>query len=560
MAHLRLWTPLASFLLALTWLLPNASPPWVAFHKDAWASFVLLLVGVGVIFRKTSDRSLFSIDIFSGLLVFLAAITLAQWLFGAIYFFGHAAVGVSYFLAASLSVVIGRAWEESEAGAPGDFLFLAFLVAAMGTSGLMLAQWLGIESRVVPINEMASAGRPFGNLVQPNNAATLLLLGNVSLFWYWTRRKLGRVIGILSAVYLLFFVGLTGSRIGAISAISLILIALALSYRQTAFRPARAVLSVSVIVLLLVLLVAFSWLWIVDASEINFKLPDRPSTDIRLRVYRAYLAATLENPWWGSGFGQGVRAQLSAADLGYDLSGLFTWTHNAFLDVATWFGVPSGLALAASVLAVYVRVLRTPFSMERSAYFAGVYVVFMHAMVELPHGYAYFLFPTCMLVGCILPGISISSFGIPKKLVGLGIVLLGALLIIIGRDYLRAESSFYTWRFKYANVGTLHPIEIPNAWILNQFPALLTGLRGSAKTLDDQAVEDFEEGVMLFPSPATLQHLAEVQLLRGEVAAAQRTATRARFLTSPYERRAMAARWLNLGKEDPIFQKVEWRE
>ena len=47
-----LWAPLASLLLALAWLIPNTSQPWVAFQKEFWAGVTFALVGT--IYKSTS--------------------------------------------------------------------------------------------------------------------------------------------------------------------------------------------------------------------------------------------------------------------------------------------------------------------------------------------------------------------------------------------------------------------------------------------------------------------------------------------------------------------------
>ena len=96
----------------------------------------------------------------------------------------QALLGFGYFLAAGLVLMLGRAWEEREPGKPGNFLFHALWMAAMVTSGIMLAQWLRISVSEVWVNPVPPWGRPFGNLIQPNNAGSLLLLGMVSLLWF----------------------------------------------------------------------------------------------------------------------------------------------------------------------------------------------------------------------------------------------------------------------------------------------------------------------------------------------------------------------------------------
>jgi len=562
MSHLPLWTPLASVLLALAWLMPNAAPPWLAFHKDAWLALNLLLVAGVVVFKRRSSIKAYSVDALSALFALLAIFTVVQWGLGIVYFSGHAAVGVAYFGAAALAVVLGRAWEQGEPGKPGDYLFLAFLLAALGTSGLMLVQWLQLDVNEVWVNYLPPSGRPFGNLIQPNNAATLLLLGIVSLLWFGIRGSLRRRVGLLGAAYLLFFIALTGFRVGYLSFVSLTLLGLFMSWRYTELRSLRSVSCVLLSMLpAFVLFISHDWnpssLGGMASSQQPF---DRDLTSARTQVYRAYLAAAWANPWTGYGFEQGAKTQMAAEALGHHVPGLFTWAHNAFLDLATWFGVPAALLALGAVVASLRTVVRGPFEKKRAVYFAGIYVVFLHGMVELPLAFAYFLLPICIFAGAMLAGLQGAAVALPKGLVAVTIVGLFTLLGAIAYDYLRVEAAFYTWRFKQANIGRNHPMDIPDTVLLNQYEALLRGLRGSPGTLTDEAMQDFEQAIFLDPSAAGMQHLAELQLGRGDVAGAQKTADMGRLLTKDEQRKALAARWRYLAIRNPAYREVDWRD
>lgn len=559
MAHLPLWTPVASFFLALAWLLPNGSPPWYAFHKDAWLALILWMVALVWVFKHRGSIRTYSVDPLSAIFVLLALLTVTQWGMGILFFSGHSALGVGYFMAAALGVVIGRAWEQKEPGGVGDFLFLAFLLAALGTSGLMLVQWFRLDFNEAWVNYLPPWGRPYGNLLQPNNAATLLLLGMVSLLWYGVTGRIGKFAGMAAAIYLMFFVALSGSRIGYLSFASLAISAIVLGFRHVAIRPMRPAFGVLLILLpLFIFLISHEWAIIEVAT--GSKPLQRDLANARMLLYPAYLEAALANPWLGYGFEQGARTQMAASALGHELPGLFTWAHNAFLDIATWFGIPMALlAIAAVGFSVYA-VMRSPFDLKRSVYVAGVYVVFLHAMVELPLAFAYFLLPTGMLAGAMLAGLKGPVVLLPRSLLASVLVGLGVLLGALTYDYFRVEAAFYTYRFKHANIGRNHPMDIPDTLILNQFEALLIGLRGSPESMTEDAMHRFEQAIVLDPSAAGMQHLAELQLRRGDVASAQRTADMGRLLSQGKIRRALAARWRYLGTLDPVYRTVEWRE
>jgi O-antigen ligase len=559
MSKLPIWTPLASILLALAWLLPNASPPWPAFHKDAWSAFVFCLVAAVVVFRRQAGGFRgFYLDPMVAVLLLLAVLPVEQWGLGIVHFSGHAAVGFGYFSAAALACLIGRTWEQSDPGKPGDFLFLALLLAALGTSWLMLAQWLRLDVNDVWVNPLPSWGRPYGNLVQPNNAATLLILGMVSLFWFAVQGRIGKVVWGVGSAYLLFLVVLTGSRSGYLSLLVVTLLGLFMGWRRAEFRPWRGAFGLLLgLFPLFVFLVTRDWGGETAFAQQPF---ERNLTSARLLVYRAYLEAAWASPWLGYGFEQGAVTQLASAALGHQLPGLFTWAHNAFLDLATWFGIPVALLAMAAVAVSLVAVLRGPFDMKRAVYFAGTCVVFLHGMVELPLAYAYFLLPASLMAGAMLAGLKVFALPLPRAGVATVLVGLIAMLGVITHDYLQIESAFYTWRFKQANVGRNHPMDVPDTLLLNQAEALLVGLRGTPESMTGDSLREFEQAVFLEPSAAALQHLAELQLGRGDIAAAQRTADMGRLLTQGKERKALAARWRYLGTQDPAFLAVVWRE
>lgn len=518
------------------------------------------LVAGAVVFqgRSKEEARRFFLDPLSAVLVLMAVLSLVQWWAGIVYFFGHAAMGFAYFSAAALTCVIGRSWEKTDPGKPGDFLFVALLLAALSTSWLMLAQWLRIDVNDVWVNPLPVGGRPYGNLVQPNNAATLLILGMVSLFWFAGRGWIGKKVWVLGSAFLLFMVVLTGSRSGYLSFLIVLFLGLVMGLRQDELRSWRGpLLLLGALLPLFVFLVTREW---GGDSAFTQQPFERNLTSARMLVYRAYLDATWASPWLGYGFEQGAVTQMASAALGHQLPALFTWAHNAFLDVATWFGIPVALLAIAAVVIHVTALLRGTFDLKRSIYAAGVCVIFMHGMVELPLAYAYFLLPACLMAGAMLPGLKSLSLALPRASVAALLLSLVAMLGVISRDYLQIESAFYTWRFKQASVGRDHPMDVPESLLLNQFQALLVGLRSTPATITEEGLRAFEQAVLLAPSAAAIQQLAELQLGRGEVSAAQRTADMARVLTQGKERKALAARWRYLGTQDAAYRSVKWRE
>lgn len=559
MKHLPIWTPLAAVLLAFAWIMPNASPPWVAFHKDAWTAFVFLLVGLVLAFAGRSAKVEFRLDALSIVLIFAALLCLLQWTWGMVYFLGHALVGVAYFGAAALAIILGRSWEARSPSRPGDFLFWSFWLGAMGTCGIMLAQWLRLEVNEVWIQSLGADRRPFGNLIQPNNAATLLLLGVVALQWFSVCGSLRRLPALICLAFFSFFLVLTGSRIAYLTFFVLAVAGLLIGLRQSIVRTWWPVyLAMILLVPLFRFLISYDWSVTVVETE-GVRPLVSVAQNVRFVVYQAYLEAAFTKPWLGFGFEQGAKTQLAAYGLGYELPELFTWSHNAFLDLTTWFGLPIAFGAITAVGFCAISTLRAPFDPRRYVYCASVVVIFLHGMVELPLAYAYFLFPACLLTGAMTANVKWPTLSLPLAAVRASLLGMAVLFGGIIYDYLRVESAFYTWRFMNARVGKNHPMDVPDTLLLKQYQALLTGLRGSAETLSDQELKDFEAAIYLDPSAAGLLKLAEVQLKRGDIPSAQRTADMASVLTHGEMRSRVAARWAYLGTIDPAYRAVTWR-
>ncbi len=556
--QLPLWTPIASLTLALGWLLPNANPPWVAFQKDAYVAAVLLVCALPLAWRAYRAGLAPRSDPIAIGLFGLAALTMAQWVTGTIHFSGHALVGASYWIGAAFAVLLGHLWARFDGRQFGDFIFGAFLIGALATVGMMLAQWVGLEFGSVWLAE-ARDRRPFANLIQPNNAASLLLLGLVALFWLRLRAQLSWLVGSLAAAYLLFGVAISGSRIAFLSLVLLAVFA-AVSAMRRADRRKHGWLALLVLcsfVVLVWLLNSYSSS-VTSIADVRAHALGRDLAGGRLAAYAAFLDAAAHGPWMGFGFDQAASAQLAAQRLGHDLPTYFRWSHNAFLDLIIWYGPVVGLLSILLVLWAVRHSARTPMDPECVCLAAGIFVVGMHAMVELPLAYGYFLFPVCLLVGALNARIGLPSIRLPRASVFVSAVLLTCWLAVFALDYLKVEASYYAWRFKQARIGAHHPHDVPDTRVLDHFKALLEGVRGSAETLSESDMVAFREAVKLQPSPVALVHLAALQVRKGMVVEAQQTADLANSIYGSPIGDGMRNRWAELSAVEPALAQIVW--
>jgi O-antigen ligase len=555
-AHLPIWGPAASVLLALAWLIPNSTNPWVAFHKDFWAGLVFVLVGLVLVLRGWRARRTFRADPIACVVAALALFCLLQWAVGIQYFFGHAALGATYLMAAAMAVVLGRAWEAEQPGAVAGWLFPAFLLGAIGTAGLMLKQWLGVSGYEVYTHLLVGEPRPYGNMLQPNNAATLLLLGTLGVFWFRARGLFGDASTVFCAGFLVFALVLTQSRIGYLAFGVLVGLGMVFGPKNLGPTTRRTILLLALWFILVLALLPVLNGWV----EQGVTLMSRSRGEVRFKLWTALGLATLQHPLLGLGFFPGFQAQVVAADLGHPIPGYFAWAHNGFLDIALWFGLPAAAALLA-VFALGVNRFRHALHRPDGILCAAaVLALGLHGLVELPLAYAYFLLPFALLLGGLSEQVQWSAVRIHARAVAAMFAVLATSLLVIGRDYLEIESSIYSWRFKISNVGLHHDLDLPQTLLLNQYRAYVIGVRMAPRDLDAQSLRDFERSVEQEPSPLALQAVVLAHVERGNLEEARRWISVARLISEPPQRKALAMSWQSRAADDPKYALVQWPE
>lgn len=554
-ANQPLWTPVASLALAVAWLLPNAHPPWVAFHKDAYLALVLAVVCLPVIARAWRFRVASRWDWLSVYLMGLSLLVAGHWAAGKVEFLGQAFVGVVFFFAAGFAVYIGRLWTTSTAGHVERWLFSAFLVAGIASAGVIYGQWLQIDMHPVWFNYLPPGERPYGNLNQANNAGSLLLLGLIALAWLMLTSRVRTGVFLMAAAFLIGALVLTASRITFVSYVALLLVALLQAWRLPKFRKYRW-LPVILLVMFVVIFLAQQLGW-GEAAE-NSNPLRRDLTGIRMLAYGAFGEAVLRGPLSGFGFDQAVKAQLFAGQLGHKLPGLFGWTHNFLLDIAVWFGWPIAvLGIAVGGWSVW-QLRRLTFDPTIAANIACVLTLLMHGMVELPLTYAYFLLPLCLLIGALCGHAAIPSARLPLPMAGACLIGLALALGAVCTDYLRTEAAFNAWRFKAARVGTPPERIETDFLLLDQFSVLINGLEADPSNPSAIDLERFRSAVLSFPSPYALQRLVLFQAKAGDIENAEKSVEMARLLTSGDTNRDMAKQWRTWQKTDPDVARIAW--
>ena len=180
--------------------------------------------------------------------------------------------------------------------------------------------------------------------------------------------------------------------------------------------------------------------------------------------------ASLQQPFVGFGWGQLASANFLVIENYPGQPGLFTQSHNLILDLILWNGYPLGL-LAVAVLAWWLwKAGSFVRDFSQLHLMAFVLVLGIHAMLEFPLQYAFFLLPFGLIVGALHTSLGFRTVLKSKKWIHIVISLLSIIVLAITiRDYFRVETSFYGLRFEHRKIETDIPSTPPNVVALTQF-------------------------------------------------------------------------------------------
>lgn len=477
----------ALVLIPAAWLLPNHYHPWLSAWQEgiALVFLALSLLGTGIRLRLPALWVTF---------VGLAVVSvIGQWAAGHIHFAGDAWITLLYVLglAGALAAGSGLADQQRAAGlGPLEMVALGAVAAAVLSVGIALVQWTGTGLLGLWGAELPPGGRPFANVAQPNHLCTLAFWGLCSAALLFETRQLGRMGFYVTALTLLAGMVMSGSRTGWLQVAVFALTAFALGCRVGARLGRGDVLMVVTAFVLLNLL------WPVLNEAISLSAGRTAASpvqgDLRWPLWRVLAAAVIEQPLWGYGWQQIALAHQAVALDHPPVHRYFEHSHNLVLDLLLWCGLPVGVML--TVLGAWA-VLR-PVSHLRDAralwLMVAVLGVLTHAMVEYPHGYAYFLLPVGIALGAVY-AMTFPGAGWPVPVVALrGAGALGlAALAVVAVEYLQAEQNYRLLRLESARIGTSRIESQPaDLRVLTQLGAFLRFARTEARPgMTDEEVE-----------------------------------------------------------------------
>jgi O-antigen ligase len=457
----------AGVVLTLALLLPNHYPPWAAFHAD-------LLAGVAfaplMLWALPQRGSLPGLVLGAGL---LSVVPLIQIGTGQLSFAGDGWVAWLYVIGFALAALSGARYVLASPAGLAQIASLpaGLLIAALISVGIAVHQWLDLQLLGLFIVDMKPGDRPYANLAQPNQLATLLMLGLASAAFLYEGRRIRGGIALASAIVLAFGLAMTQSRTPLFAACLVLPAYLAMRKRAALrLKPFALVLIAGVF-----MLTTATWPMLNHALLLPeaASLSDRVGQNLRLTLWQSMAQAVMQSPWIGYGWNQVPLAQQATALDFPATHWFFDSSHNLFLDIALWSGLPVALAVATGLLIWFVRRIAGCRDSLTWCVLLAVTLVFCHAMVEYPLSYAYFLLPVGFLMGALSgtgPPDTARSWApsLPRPVLGgIGMVALGMFVTVVS-EYLPLEEQWRHIRFEQARIGAVQAEPVLNTMVLTQ--------------------------------------------------------------------------------------------
>lgn len=538
----------AALIATASWVTPNHSLPWLSFHAEFMMALALAIGLWGEFLRRPLLGA--SIAPLTVATLGIAAVPLIQVATGLIRFAGDGWMVFAYLLAFAFAQILGQRlvtrWGQT---AIAESLAGMFLAGALFSVGLQLYQWLRLSGLGIFAVDMPPSGVPFANFAQPNHLATMLFLGLVGLLFLHERQRVRMHVVAMGAAFIEAGMVMTGSRTAWL-AMGLLLVSLWLARHRAALRISSASI-LGFGVLFAALVVAWplvnDWLLLAPGRSLANQVVAGP----RPLFYATMLDAVWQRPWWGYGWNQGLVAQMAVIDDHPAGGRLMGNSHNVVLDLLVWNGWPLACAIVAFLGWWFwrqVRLCRTAIQCFLLMALGGVLV---HAMLEYPLSYSYFLLPAGLMMGALdAERPSRSGLWIPRGVLFALFTTGTALLALIVFEYAKVESNTETLRYEVARIGT-HSIQskAPDLVLLTQWQQYLLYARVSPHAgMTRTDLERMRLVMERFPYSSLMRQYAAANALNGRPEVARTTLERLCKLHGPARCRIELLEWRELAQ------------
>ncbi|MDP2074465.1 PglL family O-oligosaccharyltransferase [Hydrogenophaga sp.] len=558
---------LGMVLLALVWLAPNHQAPWGSFHHDLLMAVFLTVTSFLLMWQT---RWQLPVPLFATLVLLAALVPWIQWAMGLLPKSGTAFVSSSYIAALGIAICIGcAAARESSGQRLFDILFGALALAAFFNVPVQVVQWYQwyeheMESWLMLfVTPIGSGSRPSGMILQPNQLATIQVWGLLGLSWFRYHRRISLPFFLLAFVAIVLGIGLTQSRAGLLEMVAVPMLML-VAWRWNAGR--EIVLTwFAAIVFLVVWAMNFpavaEWMGVSSTAVARLSSID----GARIDAWRAFWGAVLKQPWGGYGVTDAGYAYVALASEHPEvfIGQRFAHAHNVLLDLVVWVGLPLGVLIATGFGIWLVRHLLAMPKLPQSVFPLAVLLALgLHAMLELPHQFLYFVVPAGICIGWLCGLISGNiMWTLPRwcwGAVGLGLL---AVIAPITLDYFPYQERYTEWRFENKRIGKRPDIPVHQPLVLDQLHDELELYRMPLESsLPEDQLQWVADTARSVSSPPAFLAAVKAFALAGKLQEAQRWMDRFNAVMGPDGVRQVKPIWSEFQKRHPELAGLPWSD
>ncbi|MNY90523.1 Wzy polymerase domain-containing protein [Acinetobacter calcoaceticus] len=512
---------LAAILLGFAWLSPFHYSPWVMFSSEV-STF-----GAGLCVLAALIQQNIKIPRAQLLLLPFTLIPIVQWGFGLVFDLSTALLSSFYLLGFWFMVLAG--YNLSLEQQKRDQIFSGFsllvIIVSVATSFIAICQWLNIESHFVHMLHLIG-NRPYGNFGQPNNMATFLIVGLLGCLYLYEKNKVTIWLLLPSALIILFTVALSQSRTSWIVFPFLLIYWMIKQFRkQKRFGFIQGLLWCVGFFVIAGVILPFTTSLIeawssADITEASTLVERASSGYLRFNIWSQMLLAIQQYPWLGYGWNQTSVAQMTV----YHAFPTGEWTtsaHNVLLDLIIWNGIPLAAVIIAYFACWFLWLNQQAKDTISIIAIMMVCTVLIHAMLEFPQRYAYFLLTCGFLLGIVQAQTPVLKGIVLNKQIFRLIWVVSLLLIIaILRDYnVYVLNSNLLFTNKRPNAEFMGSSKI---FVLTQFEQRLKWIELNPETkLFGVDLVEWESFVRNKPTPYNLRKYAKLLAYNGKVEQAQ---------------------------------------
>lgn len=470
--------------ISISYLWGTQSPLVASANNEV---YFLLTFGLTILYFSfksyISLRKLLLVIIVSLLLLFITLATQTNTSKSLLFF--------TYYLGFCFTLHISENIKNREKYLLSTIIHRTFIIASIACFFIVIYQFLGFanfnpEDMFSNLWIHPSDGfRPSANLAQPNNLGTLFCLA-ICAAYALEKDKNKRFLLIIIFGFGIFA---TASRTALLS----ILVVCFFLHRKNSFKDAYRPVG----------WVLFLYLFDFVISSL-LEVPQKRSIDAnsgRYLIWRMSIDAILQSPLIGHGPLNITRAFFIpiSQNSSFSENSILSSAHNIYLDIFIQFGI---IGLSTAMIFTFSIINKLSTHCKSHVYSARLTCIpiFIHALLEFPLNYLFFLLPFASLIGISIKTQYEEQFKFRPHVISLIVITLA---ITVVYDYYKAEFYYKKSRLQFNNYLIPAPLTGNEECLISHYCNLAKAIlviNNKKRTVEDDSL--ILDAARDFPSPA----------------------------------------------------------